>query len=1062
MSLTSHLADLASPVRQYLERVAPELGEVTEFQGVERLRAREWGFQRILDAPLLVPRLVQVDGSRAGTAIDLRTRIALGGFDPRRSTAQAGIASLPTITHQIENGEHRARVLEESFEVAVELVNSSSSEDDLDRAALLLATCEQLFRGGPQVMNGSVGRAFDAALGGVDLAERLAPLELADIRSMMLGGQPQLESWREAIARGAQYVPGPSFSGSSLVGGADGDWILDGILIDCKAYEKLSSPTLREFLLQMLGYVLLDLDDEFGIREVGLWLPRQGLLQTWPVARLIGGDPDELLPELRAGFAEAARAKRSVRHYPDATAERKRLLLAENPYTPFETLEDLAGHDDERIRRRVARNTSTPEHVLHLLARDQRPYAREGVAMNPETPVDLIAILLKDRIASVRKAAARHPLAREVAIRAQPSELARRARELEGESAPEGSPTDFPCTAQTELAVPGRGPSPVELQRARPANTNAFWLSGFLWLLQHDGGSYRQEIPVRAETRWWAMVLKRDLRLPTWLQTDMPDKVIDDLFALTQPGWLRVRAAAWKTVNTAESCLNLLEDPVAQIRVDALQRSQEQHFAELGPLLTELATSPPARRTFVQGARKNSYQDLRAADICEPVIWHNSTPVEALEQLAETGTVAVRQQLAVQPRLSVERRVTLARQLLAKNSLSFRKLLASSLGTPQLLLAELASDVHPAVRALLAVNSAVPVEILRRLARDDASEVQHAALQNPDLPIPLARGIVEQLFTEREHGLLCWLLQLTRQRPELSPDLEVVHVALDSVARSRAVHPDGKALAASDSRSSIASLTWLSRQVEGDHRRLIAQNPSVSVELLNALSRDPDDRVRTAVAATHRVDEATLLRLAQDKKDNVRAAVASDPRLTELSLNALLRDQSWSVRTAAAKNSSVKPEQLVISTELAERRAALAPIADDQAHRRQLVAMAASTRAQTRIQAAYGDQVDVLTLLAGDQKSFKVRLVVAGNPDTDPAVMMQLANDKNDEVRQALALNPAATTEVLLNLAAQGADLAVLVALNPDAPTDALEVLAGDHEPLIEFVAGQALRARTQ
>ncbi|WP_282860388.1 hypothetical protein [Pseudoclavibacter helvolus] len=71
-----------------------------------------------------------------------------------------------------------------------------------------------------------------------------------------------------------------------------------------------------------------------------------------------------------------------------------------------------------------------------------------------------------------------------------------------------------------------------------------------------------------------------------------------------------------------------------------------------------------------------------------------------------------------------------------------------------------------------------------------------------------------------------------------------------------------------------------------------------------------------------------------------------------------------------------------------------------------------------------------------------------------------LAEDDRQEVRQAVALNPAASTEILLGLASQNAELALLVVFNPDVPTDVLEVLAADQDKLIRFVAGEALRAR--
>jgi hypothetical protein len=56
-------------------------------------------------------------------------------------------------------------------------------------------------------------------------------------------------------------------------------------------------------MLQLLGYVLLDIDDAHGIRRVGIMLPRQTRLQIWSVDELLGDDAEDALPVLRQEFA---------------------------------------------------------------------------------------------------------------------------------------------------------------------------------------------------------------------------------------------------------------------------------------------------------------------------------------------------------------------------------------------------------------------------------------------------------------------------------------------------------------------------------------------------------------------------------------------------------------------------------------------------------------------------------------------------------------------------------------------------------------------------------------
>jgi hypothetical protein len=81
-------------------------------------------------------------------------------------------------------------------------------------------------------------------------------------------------------------VLNPTFVGSPDVGGADADLILDNCLIDIKA---TVNPHIIQpvWLYQLLGYTLLDYDDRYQIREVGIYLARQGILLKWSLEELV-------------------------------------------------------------------------------------------------------------------------------------------------------------------------------------------------------------------------------------------------------------------------------------------------------------------------------------------------------------------------------------------------------------------------------------------------------------------------------------------------------------------------------------------------------------------------------------------------------------------------------------------------------------------------------------------------------------------------------------------------------------------------------------------------------
>lgn len=72
----------------------------------------------------------------------------------------------------------------------------------------------------------------------------------------------------------------PSFSGSADIGGADADFSLGGLLLDCKS-ATIPGKLGRDEFYQLAGYLLLDYRDEFGIKQVGSYLSRQSATIMW-------------------------------------------------------------------------------------------------------------------------------------------------------------------------------------------------------------------------------------------------------------------------------------------------------------------------------------------------------------------------------------------------------------------------------------------------------------------------------------------------------------------------------------------------------------------------------------------------------------------------------------------------------------------------------------------------------------------------------------------------------------------------------------------------------------
>ena len=109
-----------------------------------------------------------------------------------------------------------------------------------------------------------------------------------------------------------EAILNPTFAGSPDVGGADADLILDDCLVEFKTTIKDEIEKVRT-LYQLIGYSLLDYDDEFGLGRLGVYMARQGEFIEWPIVnlfeRLMGQKPPPL-QDLRREFRDAVISRR--------------------------------------------------------------------------------------------------------------------------------------------------------------------------------------------------------------------------------------------------------------------------------------------------------------------------------------------------------------------------------------------------------------------------------------------------------------------------------------------------------------------------------------------------------------------------------------------------------------------------------------------------------------------------------------------------------------------------------------------------------------------------------
>lgn len=262
-----------------------------------------------------------------GTAIDYRLRLAFAADAVTQSPAFAAgmmCARAHAESDDDPEGETYRKILELGRDLMLRLKSVTRAHDPSDRSK-------------PLIMGGTAAEELCRlcyAAAWYDALSRAGHLD--DDRTKVLGfiaaNSPGLDDMLDAVphaavanmiellrcaagselgelrAKAQATVPGPYFAGSVDVNGADADFIVDDLLLEIKTHRSPAN-YLPESLRQLLGYMLLDYDDEFRIHQVGLYYTRHAHLIRWDAANLIhtlGAKPG--LAELRKHCAVALRA----------------------------------------------------------------------------------------------------------------------------------------------------------------------------------------------------------------------------------------------------------------------------------------------------------------------------------------------------------------------------------------------------------------------------------------------------------------------------------------------------------------------------------------------------------------------------------------------------------------------------------------------------------------------------------------------------------------------------------------------------------------------------------
>ena len=304
MSLTRELNKKQSPFRQLVEGCAPVLAIAAGRSPESKRVAERLGFYELVKARILAPLPDGVTDARrhsptVGMAFGIRTRMMLSEFEPRRSASAMGMDVFNhVLAPLLPNGQHISDVLGDAF-LEAERLTRDDDDVDQDYASIIFAWYESLYRAGVWAIRSSLGERLSAARNVDKVYDSIPPLMLDDIARLRIVNQRQIKHWRLRMRHGAFFISNPSFSGDFLVGGADGDWFIDDTLFDFKVKDTITAPWVRKTLMQLLGYLILDLDNDYQAKHIGIWLPRQATVKTWTIEEILGGDASTILAKAR-------------------------------------------------------------------------------------------------------------------------------------------------------------------------------------------------------------------------------------------------------------------------------------------------------------------------------------------------------------------------------------------------------------------------------------------------------------------------------------------------------------------------------------------------------------------------------------------------------------------------------------------------------------------------------------------------------------------------------------------------------------------------------------------
>jgi hypothetical protein len=313
MSLTTELAKRSSPITQYLRFVGAIVADTGRGTPWAEPCERLLGLDGLPET--MVPTVPGADPGMVGTAFDYRLRFHFAPCRIRDLVAWQGAALLEGLDPSTETPLARffsnlAALVSRLSPAGLRL--AADEERLLDAYCVVLAQLESVYRthGGwvPDLLAAQTNTAGPEE----EPLLRLAPEAVVDdVVNLSRSASDAMSPLIPFVANGSlPYHPNPVFAGSSAIGGADADFIVATTIFELKTARTLDAAAVRNALLQLLGYSLLDYDDEYEIRRVGIYFARHGWVKAWPIWELIFPLAD-VIQHSHAGTEPAEKATNS-------------------------------------------------------------------------------------------------------------------------------------------------------------------------------------------------------------------------------------------------------------------------------------------------------------------------------------------------------------------------------------------------------------------------------------------------------------------------------------------------------------------------------------------------------------------------------------------------------------------------------------------------------------------------------------------------------------------------------------------------------------------------------